>query len=62
MGKKYKCSMQDIAKRLGISKNAVSLALNNKPGVSEQLRQQIIKTAQEMNYSGLSYKRKNNNI
>ncbi len=29
----------DIARALGISKSTVSLALNGKPGVSEQTRQ-----------------------
>lgn len=62
MRRKSKCSMQDIAERLGISRNAVSLALNNKPGVSEKLREKVIKTAREMNYSGLKYNGKNNNI
>lgn len=47
-----KTSMQDIATALGISKNAVSLAFNNKRGVSEQLREKVIKTAIEMNYGG----------
>ena len=32
--KQRKVTMQDIADRLNISKNAVSLALNGKPGVS----------------------------
>jgi DNA-binding LacI/PurR family transcriptional regulator len=45
-----KTSMQDIATALGISKNAVSLALNNKPGISESLRQKVIDCAISMNY------------
>jgi LacI family transcriptional regulator/LacI family purine nucleotide synthesis repressor len=44
--------MQDIANALGISKNAVSLALNNKPGISESLRSKVIETAIFMNYGG----------
>lgn len=49
-----KVTMADIAERLGISKNAVSLALNGKPGVSEELRQKIIETAIELNYGNFS--------
>ncbi|WP_261302940.1 LacI family DNA-binding transcriptional regulator [Paenibacillus andongensis] len=45
-----KISMQDIADMLGISKNAVSLALNNKPGVSEDLRFRIFEAANQLNY------------
>src|SRR5690554_8186489 len=47
---RHKTSMQDIADALGISKNAVSIALNNKPGISESLRTKVIKTAITMNY------------
>ncbi len=49
---RQKTSMQDIATALGISKNAVSLALNNKPGISDNLRNKVIKTAIMMNYGG----------
>ncbi|KQX56681.1 LacI family DNA-binding transcriptional regulator [Paenibacillus sp. Root444D2] len=45
-----KTSMQDIADKLGISKNAVSLALNNKAGVSEELRYRIFEAANQLNY------------
>lgn len=37
----------DIAKQLGISKATVSLALNNKPGVSEVTRRKILMYAQK---------------
>ena len=33
---------KDIAKRLNISTSAVSLAINNKPGVSEETRQRVL--------------------
>lgn len=45
-----KVSLQDIASRLDISKNAVSLALNGKPGVSDQTRSLVLQMAQRMNY------------
>ena len=37
-----KVKAADIARELQISKATVSLALNNKPGVSEQTRQEIL--------------------
>jgi len=43
--------MQDIADKLGITKVSVSKAVNNKPGVGDKLRRQILKTAQEMGYT-----------
>ncbi|TXK84513.1 LacI family DNA-binding transcriptional regulator [Paenibacillus sp. N3.4] len=45
-----KTSMQDIADLLGISKNAVSLALNHKSGVSEELRTRIFEAADRLHY------------
>ncbi len=45
-----KITMKDIAGRLGISINAVSIALNDKPGVSDEMRLEILKTADEMGY------------
>lgn len=38
----------DIARKLGISKATVSLALNGKPGVSEKTRAQILNCREEM--------------
>jgi len=43
-------TLEDIAKKLNISKNAVSLALANKPGVSEKTRQLVFQTAKELGY------------
>lgn len=43
--------MQDIADRLGISVVAVSKALSGKSGVSEQLRTEIKRTAEELGYT-----------
>lgn len=54
INRRKKVTMEDIAKRLNISKNAVSLALNNRPGVSEALRMQVLETAKQMNYGKLS--------
>lgn len=42
--------MKDIAESLGISVNAVSLALNNKPGIGEETRQAILNIAHAMGY------------
>lgn len=42
--------MKDIADHLGISINAVSIALNNKPGVSEDTRKQINEAASALGY------------
>lgn len=45
-----KVTMRDIAEKLNISINAVSIALNDKPGVSDQMRLLILRTADEMGY------------
>ncbi|WP_018753667.1 LacI family DNA-binding transcriptional regulator [Paenibacillus sanguinis] len=50
MGRKKQVSMQSIADRLQISKNAVSLALMGKKGVSEEVRNLVQQTAREMGY------------
>ena len=41
---------KDIAKKLNISAASVSMALNNKPGVSDELRAKIFETANEMGF------------
>lgn len=43
--------MQYIADQLGISKNSVSLALNGRPGVSEETREQVIQLAGRLGYT-----------
>lgn len=43
-------SMKDIAAELGISKNAVSLALGNRPGVSQDLRERVLAVSSRMGY------------
>lgn len=45
-----KVTMKDIAKELNISINAVSIALNDKPGVSESMRLKILRTVDKMGY------------
>lgn len=45
-----KVTMKDIAKKLNISINAVSIALNDKPGVSDSMRLKILRTADKMGY------------
>lgn len=47
---KKKVAMQDIADKLNISRVSVSKALNGQPGVSEKLRNKVLKTAAEMGY------------
>lgn len=43
-------TIADIAARAGVSKGAVSFALNGRPGVSEQTRARILAVADEMNW------------
>ncbi len=47
---KNNVTMQDIANQLGVSKVTVSKALNNKEGVSDQLKAKIKVTAKDMGY------------
>lgn len=55
-----KTTMKDIAEKLNISINAVSLALNDKEGVSQELRMQILELAVTMGYSQKKIKCKKN--
>lgn len=48
--KRKKITMGDIANKLNISINAVSLALNDKAGVSDNTRNLIVETASKMGY------------
>lgn len=50
MARPKKISMQNIADRLGLSKNAVSLALSGKKGVSETVRRSVLAAAEELGY------------
>ncbi|MGG5318965.1 LacI family DNA-binding transcriptional regulator [Enterococcus sp. AZ072] len=42
--------LEDVARLANVSKSAASLALNGKPGVSEETREFILKIAQQYNY------------
>ena len=48
--------MKDIADKLNLSINAVSLALNDKTGVGEETKRLILNTAEEMGYLDQSVK------
>ncbi|AJT41748.1 LacI family DNA-binding transcriptional regulator [Psychromicrobium lacuslunae] len=50
MQKKTRPNIGDIAARAGVSKGAVSFALNDRPGVSEQTRARILQVANELNW------------
>ncbi|MCF0146034.1 MAG: LacI family DNA-binding transcriptional regulator [Eubacterium sp.] len=50
-------TIKDIAEAVHVSPAAVSLALNGKPGISENVRKQILQTAEELHYSRRSEKR-----
>ena len=55
-----KVTMQDIADKLGVSKSLVSISLNNRYGVSDEMRYKIYLTAVEMGYDfKYNYKSKN---
>ncbi|WP_243429381.1 LacI family DNA-binding transcriptional regulator [Clostridium botulinum] len=45
-----KVTMKDIAAKLNISINAVSLALNGKPGVSEETKKLVLDVAEKIGY------------
>ncbi|MGG0741386.1 LacI family DNA-binding transcriptional regulator [Niallia taxi] len=51
--------IDDIAKLAGVSKSAVSLAFNNKPGISEQTKEHILKTAAIHGYTPRTVKKRN---
>ena len=43
-------TIKDIAKKAKVSTSAVSLALNNRKGISEKTRKRILRLAEKMNY------------
>jgi DNA-binding LacI/PurR family transcriptional regulator len=50
-GKKRPPTSADIARRVGISRAAVSYALNNSPGVSQETRSRVHAAAEELGYT-----------
>lgn len=50
MGPTPRATMGDVAKRLGISKAAVSYALNGQPGVSSETRMRVLALAKELGW------------
>ena len=45
-------TIKDIAQKLNLSPATVSLALNQRPGVNKQTRENVLSAARELNYSG----------
>lgn len=45
-------TLKDIAKKLNLSPATVSLALNQRPGVNKQTRENVLSLARELNYNG----------
>ena len=43
-------TMEDVARRAGVSKATVSLVLNNKPGISTEVQATVLKAAEELHY------------
>ena len=41
---------KELAKKLGLSESAISLALNHKPGVSTATRKRVLAAAEEFGY------------
>lgn len=44
-------TITDVARRLGVSKGLVSLALNDRPGVAASTRQRVLETAAELGWT-----------
>lgn len=58
MGQKKKVKLEDIAEKLGVSIVTVSNALKGKKGVSDEMREKITRTAQEMGYHSVQREKK----
>ena len=44
-------TINDVARRAGVSKGAVSFAFNNRPGISSETRGRILAVARELGWS-----------
>ena len=44
-------TIKDVAAKAGVSPSTVSRVLNDRPGISPQTRERVLKVAQELNYS-----------
>lgn len=53
-----KVTLNDVAKKLGIAKGSVSKALNNKPDISQEMKELVKKTVEEMGYMPNSFAQK----
>ena len=53
-------SMADIAQMLGITTQSVSLALRNSPLISQELREQVQRIAEKMDFKARSYRKRRN--
>lgn len=49
-GKKESVTIQDVAKKLGVSPSTVSRSLNNNPKISDETKQRVYKAAKDMGY------------
>ena len=49
-GRARRVTISDIAARAGVSKGAVSYALNNRPGLSDETRKRILEIAKELGW------------
>lgn len=58
MGQKKKVKLETIAEKLGVSIVTVSNALKGKKGVSGEMREKIIRTAQQMGYQSVQREKK----
>lgn len=50
MVKKHQCTLKDVAQAVGVAAYTVSRALNGKKDISDEMREKILKTAEEMGY------------
>ncbi len=49
-GNAGRINIRDVARKAGVSIGTVSLAINNRPGVSKKTRDEVLKIVQEMGY------------